>query len=192
MIGSAARVGVACLVIAACGARTPIDTNDRAPAPSLPDAAPADACGAPLCSDNTRGTWRLETNDGRPAGYLFTFDGRGRCGGTSQSFLLVLERAGATCSRNGDYDLSQNDAAGLVFSSDNMGGHVNPICGELRRETLGVALRRSACDPARYDVALQNSEPSSFFEVNLRAVRCRCDLPWLPCVSPLPDDPCAP
>lgn len=145
----------------------------------------------PSCSDNTRGTWRLETMSGERAGYLFTFDGSTSCNGTPDAYLLDLTVAGGECDRNGDYVIAENTPEVFHVSSDNLGGSFGGACGDPASETEQIDLMRSACDAVSYRLVVSESTPGSPFDVTLAATRCRCDIGWDPCVDALPTDPCA-
>lgn len=185
------------MACAACGARSGLPSDGQTPvSPDGGEGGPAavDACVvAPLCADNTRGTWRLEDQDHRPAGYFFTFNGRPTCNTASTSFLLIVPGSERNCSRNGGYALQENTATVFRGSADNLGGTYGGACGgEPTRETVRFELRRSSCDRARYDLVVHDSAPNSPYERSLTATRCRCDIGWEPCAQALPVDPCAP
>ncbi|MEZ4220865.1 MAG: hypothetical protein R3B13_08045 [Polyangiaceae bacterium] len=171
----------------ACGSRSGLNVDE-----SSGDAGPDTACAGPVCADNTRGTWRLETAQGQ-AGYLFTFDGSAACNGAPTAFLLVLTANGQKCSRNGDYVIQANTASSLRFFADSMGGSFSEACGgHPGGESIQIELERATCDAARYDLRVRDSRPDSPYTLSAVATRCRCDIGWEPCVQPLPDDPCTP
>lgn len=181
-----AALAVLALLLLHCGARTPLEGTATTTAPG--------ACAPPQCSDNTRGTWRLESAQHEPLGYFYTFDGRGTCNGSSTNFLLMLGPSDASCSRNGDYTISEDTSSGLVGTADGMGGSFSEACGgaDPFPETLSFALLRMGCDPSVYRLTIHDSDPGSVYETTAVATRCRCDLAWEPCAEATPDDPCAP
>jgi hypothetical protein len=169
----------------ACGGRSDLNVG-------LGDAG-TECSVSPICSDNTRGTWRLTTSSGGAVGYLFAFDGTGACNSTSDNFLLSLMATTGECDRNGAYNVLENTAAALHFSADNLGGSFSPQCGgDPGTESMQLLLDRTSCDGVTYELAVHDSAPASPYDVTLVATRCRCDVGWEPCVQPLPAEPCAP
>lgn len=186
---TAARLFIGGALLLACGSRSGLNVSE-ASSDAGTDSAP-DGCAGPICADNTRGTWRLETEQGQ-AGYLFTFDGSAACNGSPTAFLLVLTSNGQKCSRNGDYVIQANTDSNFRFVADNLGGSFSESCGgDPGSETVQVVLERASCDGARYDLRVRDSRPNSPYTLTARATRCRCDIGWEPCVGPLPADPCA-
>ena len=186
------------VAVAGCGARTQLAVNDEAAAAAPAQAGAADAAAdgcavAPLCGgDFTRGTWRLESAQHEPLGYLFMFDGRGACNGRDLSYLLDVTRGGASCTRNADYEIDQSSASYFFFSANTLGGSFDRRCGQPDMETMRLELRRSVCDESTYELVVHDSVSGSIYELTAVATRCRCDIGWTACADPVPDDPCAP
>ncbi len=182
-------VGLAtCALLAACGSRSGLNVDQP-----MADAAGESCSTAPLCSDNTRGTWRLETASHQPAGYLFTFDGSAACNESSDAFLLVLAPSAGECNRAGEYSIQENTSSVFRISASNLGGSFSAACGgDPAAETLHLELSRAACESVRYELAVEDSKPGSPYDMTAVATRCRCDIGWEPCTQPLPVDPCAP
>ena len=189
---------VTAMLIAACGARTPLDVADAPTAVVAPDAgADAPATCTPQCSDDTRGTWRLDDANGRSVGWFFTFDGTTTCNGAAVSFLVVVRaqsNGAPVCSRNGDTDNVEDNASGLQFTSMNLGGFDGPQCGpgDPGDESMRVALIHRDCHATTDDLVVNDTTLGSVYELAVVATRCRCDIGWTPCVEGLPDDPCMP
>jgi len=181
----------------ACGDRTALLVLGAAP-PDGSDSpfadAGAEACSTPpSCGNNTRGTWRLETADHEPAGYLFTFDGRPHCGETADAFELDLAPADGGCSLNGEYVPEEDTESVLRFTADNLGGNFEAACGDNpNAEGITLSLTRLVCDPATYELTVHDSAPGSPFDFTAVATRCLCDINWVACVQPLASDPCMP
>jgi hypothetical protein len=178
---------------AACGARSGLlDPRVRSDGRAAADSARDGCATTPLCGDNLRGTWRLETASQQPAGYLFMFDGRGSCNGGVNEFLLKLANG---CSRDGDATIEANTPSTLRFSCDNLGGRTGAECGgDPGKELIRVELARvsSPCGANTYDLLATVSKPGSPFSLKATAVRCRCAIGWEPCAAAMPADPCAP
>jgi|SRR5580704_13445393 hypothetical protein len=174
----------AALALTACGARSDL----------APDSDGATTCtAAPRCGDDTRGTWQLETAGHALVGYLYMFDGIGACNSTSDNFLLELLPASGECDRNGAYAIQVDTATSFQFSTDNLGGSDDPGCGDdPNTESMQLDLSRSPCADTTYELVVHDSAPGSPYDVTAVATRCRCDVGWVPCVGPLPSDPCGP
>lgn len=180
--------------VAGCGARSDLDTaGETNGEPGLSGGAGGSvACGGDPC-DLTRGTFRIEAADGAPLGHLFLFDAMGTCGGSSQHYLIALNSPSGTCVRNGDYRVDFSAYDRLAGSADNLGGSSEPECGGLPwDETIKFDLRRVSCAEGTFDLSLSDSDPSAPYHLTARATRCRCDIGWVACKEPAPDDPCAP
>lgn len=190
---------VGCVVLAlamhaACGARSELDS----PAASS-DGEGGEGGGGPSpcpdtkCSDLTRGTFRLFDDSGAVIGRLLMFDASQACNGAPTHYALTLDGPNGSCLRNSDIVVTQNDGETLVATADNHGGTFSPECGgEPNGETATLRLERSGCELDAYSLVVENSKPDSPFDLEARAVQCRCELGWEPCGGPAPDDLCAP
>jgi hypothetical protein len=175
-----------------CGARSSVDAEGVA-GDASGDGGAASCDEQASCSDLTLGTLRLRGNDGTDFGHLFFFDATPTCGGASTHLLLslALEEDGRPCSRNGDYLVEASSKGLLEGLADNLGGSTGELCGGTPfDETLSFEMIAVACEPDRFSITIESNDPTTPYNFDGVATRCRCGVPWVPCKEPLPDDPC--
>jgi hypothetical protein len=203
-VAGAAIVG-ATVLLAACGDRTGLVEAIASDAGSSdvamdvftadvglePDVV-AERCPPPSCPDNTRGTFRLETEAHELAGWLFLFDGRVTCNYTTEALLLSLPPDDGGCNLAGPFVIREDTENALRTSSNNLGGIDFPKCGgDPSGQILDLDLTRVGCSEATYDLTVHDSRRDSPFDMTVVATRCRCAMGWDPCATQMPSDPCS-